>query len=406
MVVLGPGILLGAERPGLLPCLRSVVHRWVKVVGASLVFALAALGVPPRTAATIVSSSVRPTLSSAPADVERLWRDGCFASQRTTTPKSGCIYGKATGTFRVALVGDSHASAWFPAVERVAITRGWRLETFVKSSCVPVDMRLYSPYLGREYTECRTYMNAVIRRLAARPPDLLIITAARIAIYPIRSVDSTTSAKVNAFARMINKLKAKQKLILGDVPWPGGQDVVACLRAHRSYAEACAIRNWATSISYGVLERGAAKITGAARVDLVRAGWCSAASRSCPVVVRGMITYRDRHHLTATFSRSLGPVLNSEIRRILPGLPDGTAPTPTPDPSACTRPSAPPSPDPSGVPGASTDPSAPPSPDPSGDPGASSSASPEVSPTPSLSPMPSPRPAATRPPAPGSTACP
>ncbi|MFN8629974.1 MAG: SGNH hydrolase domain-containing protein [Chloroflexota bacterium] len=294
-------------------------------------------------------SSVRPSLYAAPTDVEGLWHNGCFASQRTMYPKTGCIFGKSTGKFRVVLVGDSHASAWFPAVERVAKARGWRLETFVKASCVPLDMRQYSHYLGREYTECRTYLNTVVRRLAAHPPDLLIITAARIAIYPMRSADNSTSARISAFARMINRLHAKQKLILGDVPWPGGQDVVACLRMHRVNYGRCAIPNWASSLNYGVLERGAARITGAARIDIVRAGWCNTSSRSCPVVVRGMITYRDRHHLTATFSRSMGPVLNSELRRILPRLPDGTAPTPsptpTPEPSASEDPGATPTPD-------------------------------------------------------------
>ena len=363
------------------------MRRWANIVGASLVLALLVLPIPPQVSATAVPSSVRPTLSSAAADAERLWRDGCAATQRTTSPKAGCVYGKATGKFHVVLVGDSHASAWFPAVERVAIDRGWRLETFVKSACVPVDMRLYSPYLGREYTECRTYMNAVIRRLAAHPPDLLIITAARIAIYPIRSADSSMGAKISAFARMITKLKAKQKLILGDVPWPGGADVVACLRAHRANAGACAIPNWASSMSYGVLERGAAKITGAVRMDLVRAGWCSTASRSCPVVVRGMIAYRDRHHLTATFSRSMGPVFNSELRRLLPNLPDGTAPTPTPSPTPTPAPSA--SVDPSVVP--TIDPSAEPSP--SADSG--SSPDPGASPEPGVGSSPAPTPGTT-----------
>ena len=299
------------------------------LLALALVASLLVPGVP--VSATVLPSNVRPTLAAAASDLEVLWRDGCFAGYAVRSPKTGCIFGKSNGTFRVALVGDSHASAWFPAVERVAKARGWRLETFVKASCEPVDMRQWSLVKGREYYECKAFLDATLKRLAAHPPDLLIVTASRIALIPVRGGDRTMAAKVAAFAREIRRMRAKEKVILGDVPYPG-RDIPACLAANRYRIQACGIARWATTFSYGQLERGAARAAGVPRLDIVRAGWCRS-SATCPVVVNGMVAYRDRHHLTATFSRSMGPVLSSELRRILPNLPDGTAPTPPPNPT-------------------------------------------------------------------------
>jgi hypothetical protein len=38
---------------------------------------------------------------------------------------------------------------------------------------------------------------------------------------------------------------------------------------------------------------------------------------ACPVVINNMIVYRDQHHLTATFSKTLAPVLDQKLRVIL-----------------------------------------------------------------------------------------
>jgi hypothetical protein len=45
------------------------------------------------------------------------------------------------------------------------------------------------------------------------------------------------------------------------------------------------------------------------------------------VVVNGMIVFRDLGHLTATFSRSLAPALDSAIRRIT-AVPEPATTTP------------------------------------------------------------------------------
>ena len=63
------------------------------------------------------------------ADVDR-----CQVDERTSQPVR-CEFGVGDGPVTVALVGDSKAMQWLPALERAAPGEGWRIVTYGKSSC-------------------------------------------------------------------------------------------------------------------------------------------------------------------------------------------------------------------------------------------------------------------------------
>lgn len=37
----------------------------------------------------------------------------------------------------------------------------------------------------------------------------------------------------------------------------------------------------------------------------------------CPAVIGGVLVYRDRHHMTATYARSLAPILEQKLKELL-----------------------------------------------------------------------------------------
>jgi hypothetical protein len=65
----------------------------------------------------------------------------------------------------------------------------------------------------------------------------------------------------------------------------------------------------------GTREKNAANQTGAGLIVLTDA-ICPGTGR-CPVVINNMIVWRDKHHLTATFSTSLGPEIDAQLINIL-----------------------------------------------------------------------------------------
>jgi peptidoglycan/LPS O-acetylase OafA/YrhL len=243
----------------------------------------------------------------------------CLGWDATTVPStsSKCVFGDPNGTYTVALVGDSHASALFPAVEAVASAHGWRLLVFLKISCQFVDMRITDPNLNREYTECATWNANVVARLRADPPNLVLVSGSRW-IYPVDPEQKTASYEGNALARMIAKIPGASRVaIIQDPPLPS-EDVPLCLSTSPTDYRRCSYsRAVGFGSAMGTREAIASKATGAAVIDLT-AEICPGTG-ACPVVIDNMIAWRDPHHLTATFSRSLGPALDAKIVAILAG---------------------------------------------------------------------------------------
>jgi peptidoglycan/LPS O-acetylase OafA/YrhL len=256
---------------------------------------------------------VRPALGRARGDEERLRADGCLAFERVVEPRN-CVYGVKDAPYTVALVGDSHAAQWFPALERLAEHEGWRVVTFVKVSCPFIDMRVRNLALKREYRECAAFNEAVVERLAQLKPDLTLVSMSRFATRPVDAGDDTDAAKGAAIGRMLRRLPGPTMLIV-DTPY-AGKDVPGCLSAHVGDIDACAIpHKIAFSDHLGRVEAVAAEASGAGLIDLTGR---ICIDEPCSVVVNRMIVYRDFGHLTATFSRSLAPALGSVIAALQP----------------------------------------------------------------------------------------
>ena len=254
--------------------------------------------------------------ASPAADRESLWTQRCLAWERITTPNTACVYGDRTSRVVVALVGDSHASHLFPALDRIARAHHWKLVVLVKVSCGFIDSRIRNIALGREYRECATWNRNVVKRLGVLRPALTLVAMSRRAVHAVRSSDGTDGAKGRSLARMIAQVPGRVAVIV-DAPF-ARINVPACIASRG--ASRCAIpRSTALSSGLGSIERTAASWSGASLIDLTSA---TCASWPCPVVVHGITVFRDMEHFTATFSRNVlgspGGALDTALVRLLP----------------------------------------------------------------------------------------
>ena len=256
-------------------------------------------------------ADLTPSLASARDDEERLRGDGCLAFERVSTPPN-CVYGVKGSAITIALVGDSHASHWFPAIEAIALERGWRLLTFVKVSCSFTTLVQRNLALKREYRECTAFNEATVARLNQIKPALTIIVNRR-TFRPIE--ENITSALAGAaLGEMVARIPGAT-VILVDTPDPG-RDVPACLSKHPSDIRACLfMQDDADNREIGIAERVAADVSGARLIDLT-ANICT--EWPCSPISGSVLIYRDEDHMTATFSRSLAAPLGVEIAKLLP----------------------------------------------------------------------------------------
>lgn len=219
-----------------------------------------------------------------------------------------CTYGNRDSTFTVALVGDSHAAHWFPAVEAIANARGWRLVVYAKASCVFVDLPIYSPILKREYTECEAWRPLVIERLIQDQPDVTIVSSDRWLPTEVKG-DADPTRQGEAMARLLNQIPGAIA-ILADTP-ASRVDVPVCLSQNLADITRCATpRSEAFGRRPLLRERVAAKAADATVIDLSDA---ICPGDPCQAVVGEFIVHRDDHHLTATFAASLAGLLEAAL---------------------------------------------------------------------------------------------
>ena len=253
---------------------------------------------------------LRPRLADARYDGDALNERGCGLSLAGSQPPI-CQLGVADGVITVALVGDSHAAQWFPALDVIARQRGWKLLPFTKDSCIFLDMRIISLNLEREYTECARWREQVVTAIGHALPDLVVIASSRW-VHPVLPDDADVQRQADAMVRLLKRLPSRVAII-ADTPL-NDEDIPACLsRTDRTAADCATSRGYALT---GHLARDGrvADALGATLIDPT-AWLCGPAV--CPAIIDWTIVYRDDHHLTATMARRLAPLLEPGLLEAL-----------------------------------------------------------------------------------------
>ncbi|MFN8628906.1 MAG: SGNH hydrolase domain-containing protein [Chloroflexota bacterium] len=266
---------------------------------------------PPRPAAVdgAVPASVLAQLSVFGTQVAAPYYDGCHVVMAGVVSSKPCLYGKLSSKTTIAIYGDSHALAWFPAVLRLAQARGWRVMNVTMSGCGPAEItQVYRG--GGVMVACTAFHKAAIAKLARARPTMILVTGSR----GFRTVDGsghlltgTQRAAVwsvgmkRALAKLIPI--AKRVVLIADTPNSSYFDTTGCLRSHPRSVLACA-----TSVTHSVdykwlnTEYHVALAKHVAFIDAER--WICRAS-PCSLVVGSVVTHRNSGHLSVRFMSSL-----------------------------------------------------------------------------------------------------
>ena len=258
-------------------------------------------------ATTAVPAGLTPSLAKARADKPKPYNAGCHAAYDVTRPKD-CAFGEGKRT--VALYGDSHAAMWFPAFDN----EHWRVLPMTKSACPPADLAVFSPVFGRAYRECAAYRDAVVARVAAERPDVVVIGSAR-HYEPVYRFEVYGREWLEGLARTVRRMRetGAAVVVLGPAPRPKG-DVPDCLAQHLADARACLNAPAKAVNAAGIAaERAAVEAAGGTYLDVTP--WVCAAA--CPVVVGTMLVYRDDNHLATVYPAWLAPLVTARLDEVI-----------------------------------------------------------------------------------------
>jgi peptidoglycan/LPS O-acetylase OafA/YrhL len=248
--------------------------------------------------------SMQPSARDASSDNPAVYAGGCHLEFEEVTPK-WCAFGDLESPMEVYVVGDSHAAQWMPALQAVAVERGWKLQVSTKSSCpfmdIPVQLR------GQLYEECTQWGQAVQEDLAAANPAAVIMSFGRYDMGLPTLVAGATTRWAPITSRGI------PLVVIRDTPRGTAPE---CIVEHEEQLTACAKpREQALGERDQDQPRIVAAVPGAQLVDLT--DWICP-DVSCSPVIGGVLLYRDDQHLTATYSRTLADPLGVALAG-LPG---------------------------------------------------------------------------------------
>ncbi len=233
-----------------------------------------------------------------------------------------CAFGDVTATRTAVLLGDSHASQWFAAVDQIAKANGWRLLSWTKSACPIADVPTWNQRLHSRFAACENWRAEVMARLtgADRPQKVLLSSSVDLSgavLDPetgvVLSQDDGLVAWREGMVRTLRKLQAAgiEPVVIADIP--RAELLFAdCLAAGRGAA--CS-RPRAEAVLKDRPDTDAATQVGAMVLDLTDR---ICGPTSCPTMRDGVIVYRDNNHLTTRFVRTLAVAFEAFLPKAQP----------------------------------------------------------------------------------------
>lgn len=246
----------------------------------------------------------------------------CFAEADDDTPIS-CVYGDTTSAFTVVLFGDSHMQQWLPALAAPARDHRWKVVTFLKSACPVGDVPVrhwFAPYAA--YPECDRWRARVLEALQQLRPAVVVVSQWNEHVHSTRQ-QPWESQTVNAWGDGLRRVAAQlghlgaAVLLIADTP-AGTRDPIDCLihaAGPNLGAQSCALpRRSAVRQEVIDVEREAMAVV--ARHAVMDFSTVICRGDDCPVFVDGIVRYRDRNHLSATYVRQFTDTLRMTIESL------------------------------------------------------------------------------------------
>ncbi len=287
------------------------------------------------------ATALAPRPEQAKDDSGEIYARGC-PDNYTETVVRPCVFDYRTSPDgpTVVGVGDSKMGQWIPALQKLAEQRHWQLISITKAGCPFSDIKRMNGAV--EYTTCQVWNQAVIAKIRELKPTLLVTT--QLEFYQtIQNGTPVTDRTVNhdelvrGLSARLSEMKQMGQAVVTITETPRMRvDMADCVSLHLKDLAFCSRARKAAL--HGLVVPSAAKASGTPTVDLNNR-LCTV--DRCPAVIGNVLIYRDDHHLTQTYSRTLAPFLEDKLGlKLSPTLdqalgipvPAGAQPTPKASP--------------------------------------------------------------------------
>ncbi len=260
-----------------------------------------------------------PAPADAASDKSRAYQDvsgaeDCF-SYLPQFRQVRCTFGDESASTEVALVGNSHAGQWLPALERLAERNRWRITTYLSSQCAAAETRQAFPTeAGTE--ACLAWADETTSAVVADEPDVVLYTN-RISVGAAgRSFEDSGDLYSEGMESVLRRWDTAglPVLVLRDTPAPD-DSIPDCLAQHPDDLSACdgPRAEWVPEDQ----SESAVRRIDSPRITFLDLNDHICPTRTCRAVIGGVVAYFDGSHLTATYASTLDRYLGPPLQQLL-----------------------------------------------------------------------------------------
>ncbi|MFD2044513.1 acyltransferase family protein [Ornithinibacillus salinisoli] len=223
----------------------------------------------------------------------------CYANNREETEVEICSFGETESPdYTIALVGGSHSGHWFPALIELSEKLKLKIDIYNKDGCRFTD----DDFNGQMTDECMEWNKNVIQPLMDNAPDIIFTTA---------NVNNGSTVPIGYINQWKKFEGVTEIFAIRDNPRMK-EKIPVCLET-KSPDECSVPREDALSDipPWENTEGIPNNVTFADLSDY----FCD--DNTCKPIIGNVIVYRDQHHLTNLFVKTLAPALEEHIIKAL-----------------------------------------------------------------------------------------
>lgn len=260
---------------------------------------------------------VVPEPAVAAEDKSVAYADNCWENP----PFNGfttCTYGDESSETQIALVGNSHAGHWLPALRELAEAYDWQITTYLASECSLTTAKLGFDRAGATQN-CREWGQKVFEKTKGDQFDLVITSERNGNPIVGKSLDESYDGWVRGYLEYLKMWERTDTnvLVLRDNPLPGAslKDAPDCVAKNLDNLMECAGAK-------DVWLSGDALVDAVKKLDSNNITWADftryfCADDRCPSVIGGVVVYFDASHMTQTYARTMAPYLYPPVKEAL-----------------------------------------------------------------------------------------